>query len=97
MQKRLEAISNDKAVASGRVHELFVGFYANEGVVPGQTLDIAQVKKLRKKTEQEVSLLMSGAKAALAKRQSTNLLFGIASSISRSTAGGCRWPTRKSS
>lgn len=43
----------------------FVDFYAIEGLVPGHALDMAQMKKLRRKTEQEVSLLMSGAKSGL--------------------------------
>jgi hypothetical protein len=43
----------------------FVDFYAIEGIVPGQALDLAQMKKLRRKTEQEVSLLMSGSKSSL--------------------------------
>jgi hypothetical protein len=42
-----------------------VDFYATEGVVPGQNLDLAQVKKLRRKTEMEVSLQMSGSKSGL--------------------------------
>jgi hypothetical protein len=42
-----------------------VDFYATEGVVPGQPVEIVQVRKLRKKTEQEVSQLMSGAKSGL--------------------------------
>jgi hypothetical protein len=42
-----------------------VDFYATEGVVPGQNFDLAQVKKLRRRTETEVSLLMSGSKSGL--------------------------------
>jgi hypothetical protein len=42
-----------------------VDFYATEGVVPGRSLDIHQVRKLRKKTEIEVSQLMAGAKSGL--------------------------------
>ncbi len=43
----------------------FVDFYAIEGLVPDQILDVAKMKKLRRKTEQEVSLLMSGSKSGL--------------------------------
>jgi hypothetical protein len=43
----------------------FVDFYAIEGLVSGQTFDVAQMKKLRRRTEQEVSLLMSGSKSGL--------------------------------
>jgi hypothetical protein len=42
-----------------------VDFYATEGIVPGQPLDIAKVRKLRKKTEQDISQLMAGAKSGL--------------------------------
>jgi hypothetical protein len=42
-----------------------VNFYATEGVVPGQPVDITQVRKLRKKTEHEVNLRMSGATSGL--------------------------------
>jgi len=40
-----------------------VDFYATEGVVPGQPVDMKKVKKLRRQTEQDVSILMSGAKS----------------------------------
>ncbi len=45
----------------------FVDMYATEGVVAGQAFDLKQVKKLRRQTEQEVSLRMSGAKSGLSK------------------------------
>ena len=44
-----------------------VDFYATEGVVPGQNLDINKVRKLRKKTEFEVSQLMAGEKSGLSR------------------------------
>jgi hypothetical protein len=43
----------------------FVDFYAIEGLVPGQTFDQAQMNKLRRQTEQQVSLVMSGSKSGL--------------------------------
>lgn len=42
-----------------------VDFYATEGVVPGQNLDIDKVRKLRKKTEFAVSQLMVGERSGL--------------------------------
>jgi hypothetical protein len=42
-----------------------VDFYATEGIVPGQPLDIAKVRKLRKKTEHDISQLMAGSKSGL--------------------------------
>jgi hypothetical protein len=43
----------------------FVDFYAIEGLVAGQSINIAEMKKLRRRTEQEISLLMSGSKSGL--------------------------------
>jgi hypothetical protein len=43
----------------------FVDFYAIEGIIPGQAFDAAQMKKLRRKAEQEISLSMSGSKSGL--------------------------------
>ncbi len=43
----------------------FVDFYAIEGIIPGQESNAAEIRKLRKKTEQEVSRLMSGSKSGL--------------------------------
>jgi hypothetical protein len=43
----------------------FVDFYAAEGVVPEQPFDLRQIKKLRRQTEQQVSILMSGVKSGL--------------------------------
>lgn len=42
-----------------------VNFYATEGLVPGQPVDPGQVRKLRKKTEQEVNRFMAGSKSGL--------------------------------
>jgi hypothetical protein len=55
----------DSLQAESAALQGMVDFYAIEGVVPGQTVDMAQVKKLRRKTEQEVCLLMSGSKSGL--------------------------------
>lgn len=43
-------------------------FYATEGVVPNQSFDKKEMKKLRVKTEQEVARLMSGSKSGLSQQ-----------------------------
>lgn len=55
----------DSMQALSAVLQGFVDFYAIEGIVPGQTFDVAQMRKLRIRTEQEVSRLMSGSKSGL--------------------------------
>jgi len=55
----------DSVQALSAAAQGFVDSYAIEGVVPGQPFDPAQMKKLRRKAEKEVSLLMSGSKSGL--------------------------------
>ncbi|MEO7861921.1 MAG: hypothetical protein ABIU05_16090 [Nitrospirales bacterium] len=55
----------DNLVLSSASLQKFTDFYNVEGVEPGKPLDIAAIKKLRKKTEYDVRLKMTGKQSNL--------------------------------